>query len=161
MSRVVWLCVVPIEIFMRQLILWTACCAVVGWTNVVHSASNLLPDYSGVYACKGQDAHEGPYDGKVILKAVPEQSKQGYQAYSFELQVPGFGSYPGHAAGRGNQLAIYFANVDPKDKDFGTGLATFKRNAKGQWRFTKYYYQPEYKGGNHGFETCEQIKSGE
>lgn len=83
MSRVVWLCVVPIEIFMRQLILWTACCAVVGWTNVVHSASNLLPDYSGVYACKGQ------------------------------------------------------------------------------WRFTKYYYQPEYKGGNHGFETCEQIKSGE
>jgi hypothetical protein len=30
------------------------------------------PDFSGVYACKGLDAHEGEYKGKVTLKLKKE-----------------------------------------------------------------------------------------
>ena len=26
----------------------------------------------------------------------------------------------------------------------------------GKWSFSKYYYEPEFKGGNYGTETCRQ-----
>lgn len=120
------------------------------------SALAANTDYSGVYDCKGNDAHEGAYDGLVTLKLVPEQASGKYSAYSFKLEVPGFGAYPGHASAHGSDMAIYFANTDPSNKDFGTGIATFAKNAAGKWTFRKYYYQPEYKGGNHGTETCTQ-----
>ena len=111
-------------------------------------------DYSGIYACKGEDAQEGPYTGTVTLQRVPEHSRPPYSAYTFTLEVPGYGTYPGHAALQGRHMAIHFANTDPTPRDFGTGLATFNRNRAGQVTFTKFYYQPEFKGGNHGLETC-------
>lgn len=114
------------------------------------------PDLSGVYACEGDDAHEGPYTAKATLRLIPEQSRGHNGAYSFELEVPGYGTYPGHAAAQGTVAAIHFANTDPSTKDFGTGIASFKKNRKGQWTFKKYYYEPEFKGGNHGFELCTQ-----
>lgn len=114
------------------------------------------PDYSGTYDCKGQDSHEGPYDGTVTLALIPAQSTGTQGAYSFKLDVPGYGSYPGHAAAQGHHMGIFFALTDPSTKDFGTGIATFKKNAKGKWTFNKFYYEPEFKGGNHGTETCVQ-----
>ncbi len=112
------------------------------------------PDYSGVYDCNGDDAHEGKYTGTVTLKLNAAQSTGEYAAYDFKLEVPGFGAYPGHAAGQGNQLAIHFANTDPKTKDYGTGIATVKKGKGGKLSFRKYYYEPEYKGGNYGIEDC-------
>jgi len=114
------------------------------------------PDYSGLYDCKGQDYSEGEYSGTVTLEQVPSQDAPPYQAYRFQLDVPGYGAYPGHAAAQGERMAIYFANTDPKESDYGTGLATFVKNPQGKWSFTKYYYQPAYKGGNHGLENCTQ-----
>ena len=38
----------------------------------------------------------------------------------------------------------------------GTGIANFNRNSKGKWTIRKFYYEPDYKGGNHGFEQCAQ-----
>ncbi len=111
-------------------------------------------DYSGVYDCTGDDAHEGKYTGTVTLKLNAAQSTGEYAAYDFKLEVPGFGAYPGHAAGRGSQLAIHFANTDPKTKDYGTGIATVKKGKDGKLTFRKYYYEPEYKGGNYGIEDC-------
>ena len=111
-------------------------------------------DYSGVYACKGEDAQEGPYTGTVTLQRVPAHSRASYSAYTFTLEVPGYGAYPGHGVLQGRHMAIYFANTDPTPRDFGTGLATFNRNRAGQVTFTKFYYQPEFKGGNHGLESC-------
>ena len=111
-------------------------------------------DYSGVYICKGQDSKEGPYDGKVTLRLVREQSDGPYGAYTFKLEVPGYGEYPGHAAAQGNKMGVYFANTDPAPKDYGTGIATFSKNKAGRWTFTKYYYEPEFKGGNFGTEVC-------
>ncbi len=114
------------------------------------------PDYSGRYACTGDDAKEGAYSATVTLELVPEHSTGKYGAYAFTLEVPGFGTYPGHAAAKGATMAIYFANTDPAPRDFGTGIATFAPGRSGRWSFTKFYYEPEFKGGNHGIERCEQ-----
>jgi hypothetical protein len=120
------------------------------------AASPSLPDYSGTYACKGHDASEGEYSGTVTLKLNRRHSADGYAAYDFKLEVPGFGAYPGHAAAKGEHMAIYFANTDPKTRDFGTGIAAFSKNKDGKWRFNKFYYEPEFKDGNHGTEECVQ-----
>ncbi|WP_407278009.1 hypothetical protein U5817_15865 [Aromatoleum evansii] len=113
-------------------------------------------DYSGVYDCRGMDSHEGPYNGVVTLELVPSQSNGEHGAYRFKLEVPGYGEYPGHAAAKGREMGIFFANTDPAPKDYGTGLASFAKGKNGKWTFTKYYYQPEFKGGNFGNETCFQ-----
>lgn len=112
------------------------------------------PDYSGVYQCTGKDDHEGAYTGTVTLKLNPAQSENRYGAYDFRLDVPGYGSYLGHAAAEGRNMAIYFAH--PSDaKDYGTGIAAFTK-LNGKWQFHKYYYEPAFKGGNFGEEDCVQ-----
>ena len=111
-------------------------------------------DYSGVYDCKGQDNIEGAYTGKVTIKLVPSKSTGEYGAYKFMLEVPGFGIYPGHAASHNHDMAIYFANTNLSTKDFGTGIANFVKNKAGKWSFKKFYYEPEFKGGNFGIEIC-------
>lgn len=112
------------------------------------------PDYSGVYECTGVDAHEGKYSGTVTMKLVPEQSTGEHGAYRFKLEVPGFGAYLGHAVSEGDRLAIHFALQDQSTKDYGTGIATIKKGKNGKWEFNKFYYEPEYKGGNTGSEVC-------
>ncbi|HEY7985411.1 MAG TPA: hypothetical protein VIE17_00670 [Methylophilaceae bacterium] len=111
-------------------------------------------NFSGEYACTGDDAHEGPYNGTVTLKLMPEQSTAEYSAYSFKLQVPKYGTYVGEAAAIGNNIAMHFALTDPAPRDFGTGVAIMEKNKQGKWSFHKYYYEPEFKGGNYGFENC-------
>ncbi|HZX33430.1 MAG TPA: hypothetical protein VFF03_18920 [Rhodocyclaceae bacterium] len=111
-------------------------------------------DFSGIYDCNGNDSHEGEYTGTVTLELVRAQSTGRYGAYAFKLEVPGYGAYPGHAAARGREMAIHFANTDPATKDFGTGIAAFSKTKSGQWSFSKYYYEPEFKGGNYGTEVC-------
>lgn len=115
------------------------------------------PDFSGQYTCTGEDRHEGQYQGEVSMQLQAQYSSGEYAAYVFELSVPGYGKYPGHAAGYKNNLAIYFAHTEHShNQDFGTGIATFSKNAQGKWSFRKFYYEPEFKGGNTGFETCTQ-----
>lgn len=113
-------------------------------------------DYSGIYDCTGDDSHEGKYTGKVTMTLNKAQSTGQYGAYDFKLEVPGFGVYPGEAAAEGDKLAIHFALNQPNSQDHGTGIATIKKNAQGKWSFRKYYYEPEYKGGNYGTEECVQ-----
>jgi hypothetical protein len=114
------------------------------------------PDYSGVYECKGMDAHEGAYTGTVTMKRILEQSVGDHGAYSFRLDVPDFGAYLGQAVSEGDKLAIHFGLQDPATKDYGTGIATIKKGKNGKWSFRKFYYEPEYKGGNTGTEECVQ-----
>jgi len=120
-------------------------------------AAGMPSDFSGTYECKGQDKAEGPYDGLVELEKVEALSTPEYSAYRFKLTVPGFGEYPGHASSQGSNMAIYFANTNPKDMDYGTGIARFKLNSNGVLSFTKFYYQPLYKGGNNGTEICTWV----
>lgn len=112
------------------------------------------PDYSGVYTCTGEDKADGKFTGKVTLTLVRAQSTGVYGAYNFKLEAPPFGVYLGEGAAQGRQMAMRFANTDQKDKDYGTAIATFSRTRAGKWLFRSYYYEPEYKGGNHGTEEC-------
>jgi hypothetical protein len=112
-------------------------------------------DFSGVYDCIGIDDHEGEYKGTVTLQLVRAQSFGTYGAYNFKLEVPGYGVYPGHAAAHGREMAIHFALTDPEMKDYGTGIASFVKGKGGKWTFHKYYYEPEFKGGNFGVEDCK------
>jgi hypothetical protein len=114
------------------------------------------PDLSGVYECEGKDAHEGEYSAIVTLALNRTQSSGVNGAYGFQFDVLGFGAYPGHAVAHGKNMAIHFANTDPASKELGTGIASFSKNKAGKWTFTKYYYEPEYKGGNIGSESCVQ-----
>lgn len=117
-------------------------------------------DLSGVYACTGDDAHEGKYTGTVIMKLRPEHSNGVDASYDFQLEVPGFGAYKGHAAAHGMHVAMHFAlptesgEYGGKTHDYGTGIAEFKKNAKGQLSFRKFYFEPGFKGGNTGVEEC-------
>lgn len=132
-------------------------CVFAGSASVSNAAPSFTrTDFSGAYACTGNDAKEGQYTGKVTLKRVDSQSAEPYAAYDFRLDVPGYGSYPGHGAAKGTDMAIYFANTDSATKDFGTGIASFKKTKNGKWSFRKFYYEPEFKGGNHGIEECVQ-----
>jgi hypothetical protein len=118
-------------------------------------------DYSGVYDCTGDDAKEGKYTGIVTLQLNNEQSSGAYGAYDFKLVVPDYGTYPGQAVSLGKTLAIHFALTDSRSKDYGTGIATVATNKKGKLSFHKFYYEPEFKGGNHGFEDCVRRLGGE
>ncbi|MFC0668369.1 hypothetical protein ACFSKY_13565 [Azotobacter chroococcum] len=120
------------------------------------STAEAKPDFSGTYDCTGDDRHEGKYTGTVTLDLVREQSLGQYGAYGFKLEVPGYGSYLGQAAAQGTQLAVHFALTDQSTKDYGTGIASFAKNDAGKWTFDKYYYEPEFKGGNFGTEKCVQ-----
>jgi hypothetical protein len=134
--------------------------AFIAFASLLAASSFAFPtpftgnDYSGVYDCNGVDDHEGKYTGVVTLALVKSQSTGDYGAYRFTLEASGYGSYPGHAAANGNSMGIYFALTDPQPKDFGTGIATFTKTPQGKWSFKKYYYEPEFKGGNFGIETC-------
>ena len=119
-------------------------------------APSAGPNFSGTYDCKGVDGHEGPYTSTVTLDIVKEHSSGSLGAYLFKMEVPGYGTYPGHAATNGLNGAIHFALTDPAPKDYGTGIARFSKDKRGKWRFSKYYFEPEFKGGNHGTETCVQ-----
>jgi len=109
-----------------------------------------------VYACKGSDSHEADYTGTATLDLVAAQSLAKYCADSFKLEVPEFGIYLGQAAANRQRMAMHFPLIDTSTKDFGTGNATFKKNKSGKWTFSKYYYKPEFKGGNFATETCVQ-----
>jgi hypothetical protein len=119
-----------------------------------HAEQTAAQDFSGVYNCTGDDAHEGKYTGVVTMALKPAQSKGNYASYDFKLEVPGYGTYLGHAAANGYHVAMHFALQDQSTKDYGTGIAEMKKNANGQWSFHKFYFEPEFKGGNTGVEDC-------
>lgn len=117
-------------------------------------------DLSGVYDCRGEDAHEGAYTGTVTMKRHPAHSKGADASYDFQLEVPDYGVYKGHAAAHGMHAAMHFAlpaehgEYGGRTQDYGTGIAEFKKNAKGQLMFRKFYFEPAFKGGNTGVEEC-------
>ena len=115
-------------------------------------------DLSGTYDCTGQDAHDGAFKAKVTLARDPKHDKGVFAGYRYRMDVEGFGAYPGSAAADGDRLAITFANENVAKKDYGTAIARVTR-ANGGVTIEKYYYQPEYHGGNHGMETCVRRKA--
>lgn len=137
------------------------CFSLLMGVNVSWAKNPFAFDYSGVYDCKGTDAHEGEYSGVVTMKKQMKHGTEGYSSYDFQLFVTDYGTYQGHAAAQGQFVAVHFAlpmadgRYGGKDQDFGTGIAEFSK-VNGKWQFKKFYYEPAYKGGNTGVETCIQ-----
>ena len=73
------------------------------------TSSVFANDFTGTYQCEGNDGSEGTYQGEVVMKKIPEFSKDNYASYDFVLKVPGFGDYHGFASANGLDVAIYFA----------------------------------------------------
>lgn len=126
---------------------------------VFFSSSIFAQDLSGQYDCVGQDLHEGEFKGSVTIQIQPDYSNQQYQSYSFELSVPDFGVYRGFAAGEGMDVGIYFALEAKANEDYGVATAKFFINKDGNMAFKKFYYEPNYKGGNTGTEECVRLKN--
>lgn len=139
---------------MKSSLIWMSLLALA--PSVMAKPAFTAPDFSGVYDCTGLDDHEGKYTGTVTLTLIPTQSFGKYGAYGFKLDVPGYGAYLGQAATRDTDMAVHFALADQSTRDFGTGIASFKKTQSGKWSFSKYYYEPEFKGGNFGTEECTQ-----
>lgn len=124
------------------------------------AAPAFAMDLSGIYTCTGDDAHEGKYTGTVTMNLRPEHSKGADASYDFQLEVPDYGTYTGHAAVHGMHAAMHFAlpmengEYGGKTHDYGTGIAEFKKNSKGLLCFRKFYFEPGFKGGNTGVEEC-------
>lgn len=122
--------------------------------NTLAKPAQAYTDFSGVYTCTGDDTHEGKYSGTVTMRLKPEHSKGPYASYDFKLEVPGYGVYVGHAAANGDVAAMHFALTDQSTKDYGTGVARFHSDKQGKLHFHKFYFEPEFKGGNTGLEDC-------
>lgn len=111
-------------------------------------------DLSGVYDCTGHDALEGDYQATVTLTLNSAQSTGANGGYDLRMEVPGYGVYLGSVVASGGAIAITFAHTDPKTKDFGTGLGTVAYGPQGAVSFSKFYYEPQFRGSDHGTEDC-------
>ena len=96
------------------------------------------------------NARDGGING---VKITFEECETGYatdrgvECYERLKSRPGVTAFDPQATG------ITFALTDPSTKDYGTGLGTVSVR-KGKASFQKFYYEAEFKGGNHGFERC-------
>jgi hypothetical protein len=111
------------------------------------------PDFSGTYACTGTDSHDGDFKATMTLTRDKKNSSGSHAGYVFQMKDD-HTVYDGSAAAHGKLVAITFANQDASKKDFGTSIATVTEEKAGGFKFEKFYYEPEYKGGGHGVETC-------
>lgn len=110
-------------------------------------------DLSGVYACVGNDIHDG--DGASTLTLTLDSKYSSGKSGAFKATVvAGPVTYSGSVVSNGKQLAMDFANSDLSKKDYGVALGTVKNVGKGKFRIQKFYYEPEYSGGSNGFELC-------
>ena len=110
-------------------------------------------DISGVYACVGNDAHDGDFTSIMTLSLDSKYSSGKSGSFKANVEA-GPVSYIGSVVSNGKQLAMDFANTDLSKKDYGVALATVSSSAKNKFKIEKFYYQPAYSGGSNGFETC-------
>lgn len=116
-------------------------------------------DLSGSYACTGHDDHDGDYKATLALHLNRAKSVGSYGSYALTLDVVGEpGHYNGSMVVEGDRLAMMFASSDPTSRDMGTGLGRLSQDAQGHTTFSKFYFEPDYKGGDFGTETCTRMK---
>lgn len=113
-------------------------------------------DISGVYTCTGQDVKDGAYTITATFRINHDQSTGNQGSYQVHWTVPGLGDYVGIAVSDGSYIAASFANTKPGSKDYGLGLATTNVDMRNQLHFSNFYFEPDYKGGDHGTEDCVQ-----
>jgi hypothetical protein len=127
----------------------------------VFADSNGL-NLSGNYECNGYDSHDGGFSHSMLnLSLDPKRSElsMGLAAYHYGVFTADGTQYMGEAVANGNTLAMYFANMEPSgESDHGVSIGTVTHDVDAQGHeqtvLHKFYYEPDYKGGGNGSETC-------
>lgn len=142
-------------------------------THFTFASSTTIPsdalNLSGIYNCIGYGDKVGALQSQIVLTIDPKESifSQNLVAYHYsegaDESVAGSFSYTGEAVANGNNVAFYFENIDPKQKDdHGVGISFVSHdldtNAKNTTVIHKFYYAPAYEGGANGSETCTLIR---
>ncbi len=124
-------------------------------TSLVH-ANNASSEknYSGVYACKGNNNKVGDYVFTLTLKMNKAHSREETDVYHVSGQTENATNYFGKALAIGNKMSLAFRISDYKENTFGVGLAMFKLNQEKSWTFTTQYYEPDEVDGISGTEIC-------
>ena len=132
------------------------------FTFVAQSVFAGSLNLSGTYLCSGYDSHDGSFSGSKLtldLDSKNSQLNNGFGAYHYSVVTADGTQYAGEAVSNGNTLAMYFANTTAQgaaDHGVSIGMVSHDENAQGisQTVLHKFYYEPEYKGGGNGAETC-------
>lgn len=111
-------------------------------------------NYSGVYACKGNNNKVGDYTFTVTLKLNRRVSHDDINVYDVSGETENATSYFGSALAMENRMALNLKVSDAKDSAAGAGLATFKQIADKGWMFSTKYYEPDKNGGVSGGDEC-------
>lgn len=141
--------------FIKSLFLTIGLC---GLSFACHNVEIVGKDLSGSYVCKGFDHHDGKFSGILNLKrdnSVNDGKNANYK-FNFTDDNGHKVIYTGYATVSHNNspIAVYFSNVDAKQKD-DFGVATIIVDVKkGKFALHESYYQPTYYGGNYGTKEC-------
>lgn len=111
-------------------------------------------NYSGTYACKGNNNKVGDYTFTVTLKLNRRVSHDDIYVYDVTGETENASSYFGSALAMENKMALNLKVSDNKDSIAGAGLATFKQIPDKGWMFSTKYYEPDKNGGVSGGDEC-------
>jgi hypothetical protein len=125
-------------------------------TSLTHAnnANNNEKNYSGVYACKGNNTKVGDYVFTLTLKLNKPNSREDVNVYDVTGQTENATNYFGKALAISNRMSLAFRISDYKENIFGVGMAVFKLNQEKSWTFTTQYYEPDQNDGISGTEVC-------
>lgn len=146
--------------FKKSLLFTLFCTNLFSYTYAVgaeKNANDKAPadkNFSGVYACKGNNNKVGDYTFTVTLKLNRRVSHDDINVYDVSGETENATSYFGSALAMENRMALNLKVSDAKDSTAGAGLATFKQIADKGWMFSTKYYEPDKNGGVSGGDEC-------
>lgn len=111
-------------------------------------------NFSGTYACKGNNEQIGDYDVTAVLKLNRVSSYGKFGAYDFSTETDNASTYKGQAVADGLRLALSYTLTEGRSVEYSTGIAEMKKAKGNVWSFRNQYYEPDDSGGNYGFEYC-------
>lgn len=124
-------------------------------SNFAHAKTNFKGnDFSGLYACKGNNNKVGDYEVMATLKLNRLSSQGTFGAYDFNTETENSLVYKGQAIANGNKLALTFNLSDGITAEYSTGIAEIKKISPNRWAYTNHYYEPDDSGGDYGTEYC-------
>lgn len=111
-------------------------------------------NFSGTYACKGNNEQVGDYEVTAVLKLNRVSSYAKFGAYDFSTETDNSSTYKGQAVADGYRLALSYTLTEGRNVEYSTGIAEMKKIKGNIWSFRNQYYEPDDSGGNFGFEYC-------
>jgi hypothetical protein len=111
-------------------------------------------NFSGTYACKGNNEQIGDYEVTAVLKLNRVSSYGKFGAYDFSTETDNASTYKGQAVADGLRLALSYTLTEGRNVEYSTGIAEMKKTKGNVWSFRNQYYEPDDSGGNYGFEYC-------